>query len=174
MNLVDFILLGVIIAFGAAGFWFGFVRTVGYFLCNIVGLYFAFRFYKPVGEWMLKITNWDSNTAQFWTFVIGFVLISVAIGFVGRLVVKLLDVVARLPFISLINRLAGLGFGLLQGILVCAAVLYVLARYPIGAGAMTAIEQSQMVGLLNYVVVLLSPFIPEGLKLMKSAIQNFK
>ncbi|MFA5127603.1 MAG: CvpA family protein [Patescibacteria group bacterium] len=174
MNIVDIIIIAVILLFAGAGFFFGFVRTVGYLLCNVVGLYLAYRFYSPVGEWIIKVTGWDGNSAQFWAFVIGFILISIAVGLIGRLIIKLLDLVARLPFISLVNRFAGLAFGILQGVLICASILYVVARYPIATNVMTLIEQSKMVGLLNYVVVLISPFIPEGLKLMKSVIQNFK
>jgi membrane protein required for colicin V production len=174
MNIVDIIIVAVILLFAGAGFFFGFVRTVGYLLCNVVGMYLAYRFYKPVGEWIISVTNWDSNSAQFWAFVIGFILISVAVGLIGRLVIKLLDLVARLPFISLVNRLAGLGFGILQGVLICAGILYVIARYPLSTSIMTLVENSHLVGYLQYAVVLVTPFIPEGLKLMKSVIQNFK
>ena len=130
MSLFDLILLIIIGGFALFGLWFGLVHTLGSLLGTILGVYLASRYYQPFAEWLIQTTGWGANISKVIVFIIAFIIINRLVGLVFYVIDRALSVITKLPFISGINRLLGLAFGLFEGILVVGIVLYFIARFP--------------------------------------------
>ena len=170
MSLFDIILLIIIGGFALFGLWFGLVHTLGSLLGTILGVYLASRYYQPFAEWLIKTTGWGSNISKVVVFIIAFIIINRLVGLAFYFIDKVLSVFTRLPFISGLNRLLGLVFGLFEGILVLGIAFYFIARFPLGTQFMSAFSTSRIAPFTIQTSSILWPFIPEAIKILKSTI----
>lgn len=173
MPIFDIVVIIIIIGFGLAGLWFGLVQTFGSLVGTVAGVYLAFRYYSPVAEWLMRTTGWQGNIARIVVFVIAFILINRLIGLAFWLINKILKIVTELPFIHSADHMLGLVFGLIEGAMVVGVSLYFISRFPLGDKFMAALAASKIAPLLNVFIVVLKPFIPEAIKIIKSTIGLF-
>ncbi|MFA6918623.1 MAG: CvpA family protein [Patescibacteria group bacterium] len=128
-TLIDVILIAIILFFGAAGVFFGFIGSVGSLIGLFVGAWAAGRYFSPVADWLTPIMLGHSDIARVVAFIAIFILINRLIGLVFYLVEKMFNIIAIIPFLKSINRLAGLILGLIEGALVMGLVIYALAKF---------------------------------------------
>jgi len=126
MNGLDYVLLGII-AIAALRCWFR--GIIGEFLsvaAVLGGLLSGILFYRPVGAWLstLKALGGFEPVAG---FVASFALVFIAIKLVERALVSLLENLN----LNILDRVLGLGFGALEGIIVSAIVVMLLRYQPI-------------------------------------------
>lgn len=167
MSLFDIILLCIIAGFGLFGLWFGLISTLGSIVGTILGVYLASRWYVPVADWLIKTTGWSPNFSKVVIFIIVFLIINRLVGFVFYIVGKLLRVVTRLPFIKGLDRLLGLAFGILEGLIVLGIIFYFINKFPVSPKFMTMIAESKIAPYTLAVASLLWPLIPPALKSIK-------
>jgi len=121
MNLLDVILI-VVIAFSSLyGLFKGLVKEVISLLALIVGLIGASRFYEGVSP-LLKDLGLGEQVARIFSFIIVFVVIFVALILIGKLIHKLVHSI----FLGWLNRLGGIGFGFIRGIIVSGIIIMIL------------------------------------------------
>lgn len=172
MSTTDLALLAIIGVFASAGFFFGFVHTLGSLLGTLLGAYLAGRYYEPVANWIIAVTGWGENISKVAVFIIVFILINRAVGFVFWFIDRTLSLITRLPFIASINRTLGVILGALEGFVTIGLVVYFASKFPLGAPIMSALGGSRIVPGAVAVAAVLLPLLPDALRLLKSTLEN--
>jgi membrane protein required for colicin V production len=121
MNLLDVILI-VVIAFSSVyGLFKGLVKEVISILALIIGLIGASRLFEKVSP-LFKDLGLGEQVARILSFIILFIAIFVALILIGKLIHKLVHTV----FLGWLNRLGGIGFGFIRGVIVSAIIIMIL------------------------------------------------
>jgi membrane protein required for colicin V production len=121
MNLLDVILI-VVIAFSSVyGLFKGLVKEVISILALIIGLIGASRFYEGASS-LLKDLGLGEQAARILSFIILFIVIFVALILIGKLIHKFVHAI----FLGWLNRLGGIGFGFIRGIIVSGIIIMIL------------------------------------------------
>ena len=167
MSLFDIVLLCIIGGFGLFGLWFGLISTLGSIAGTLLGVYLASRWYVPLADWLIHTTGWSDNFSKVVVFIIAFLIINRLVGFVFYIIGKLLRVVTRLPFIRGLDRILGLAFGLLEGVIVLGIIFFFINKFPVSPKFMTMIGESTVAPYTLAVASLLWPLIPSALKSIK-------
>lgn len=124
MNFFDIAILLILAAFLLKGVWRGLLREVCSLAGLIAGTVLAFRFHPPLAEWMTQTLGLP---LRFW-IVAMFLLLFVATVVFFALLGHLLSRFVKLVFLGGLNRVAGGFFGLAQGLVVLALVLFAISR----------------------------------------------
>ncbi|MFA5126738.1 MAG: CvpA family protein [Patescibacteria group bacterium] len=166
MNLFDIILLIILLIFIWKGFQAGLIGAIGGFIGIIVGIVLGGRFMSLVSAWLAQFINIDNaNLANIIAFVLIFILVNIIIG----LLVKLINAVFHIiPFIDLVNKLLGAVVGLIGGMLVASAVVYLLSLFPISDTVNDAVAKSSLAPIAKNISVVVVPLMPEAIKNIKS------
>lgn len=172
MSAIDLALLAIIAVFGVLGFFFGFVHTLGSLLGTLLGAYVAGRYYEPLANWIISLTGWGENISKVAVFMVAFILINRAVGFVFWFIDRTLSLVTRLPFVASINRILGAILGALEGFITIGLVVYFASKFPIGAPVMAALGASRVVPGAVAIAAVLLPLLPDALRLLKSTLEN--
>jgi membrane protein required for colicin V production len=157
MNLLDLIFI-IIIGFSAIyGLFKGLVKEVVSLLAVIIGLIGASRLYQGISP-VLANLGFGDQAAKILTFFILFIVIFIAIVLVGRLIHKLVHAI----LLGWLNRLGGIGFGLLRGIIISAIIIMILTitlseKAPI-------LTQSKLTPHIMSVSKVLLSLVPENLQ----------
>ena len=121
MNLLDVILI-VVIAFSSVyGLFKGLVKEVISLLAVIIGLIGASRFYEGASP-LLKDLGLGEQVAKILSFFVLFIVIFIALILIGKLMHKLIHAI----FLGWLNRLGGIGFGFIRGIIVSGIIIMIL------------------------------------------------
>lgn len=121
MNLLDVILI-VVIAFSSVyGLFKGLVKEVISLLAVVIGLIGASRFYEGASP-LLKSLGLGEQAARILSFFILFIVIFIALILIGKLIHKLIHAI----FLGWLNRLGGIGFGFIRGIIVSGIIIMIL------------------------------------------------
>lgn len=121
MNLLDVILIAVIAFSSVYGLFKGLVKEVISLLALIIGLIGASRFYEGASP-LLKDLGLGEQVARILSFIILFIVIFVALILIGKLIHKLVHAI----FLGWLNRLGGIGFGFIRGIIVSGIIIMIL------------------------------------------------
>lgn len=160
MAILDIILIVVLLIFAGVGFWFGLVRTLGYFISLITALLIAVNFYGVLAARLQGYVGGNINLYKFLAFIALF-------GLTNRLVVLifwLIEKVVIVPFLGLVNRLLGAFLALLGGILILGLLLYFLSVLPLGNWLSGPLSTSAIASFLIAGSKLLWPLLPAALK----------
>lgn len=157
MNLLDWIFIIVICFSSIYGLFKGLVREVISLLAVIIGLVLASRFYGGISP-LLGALGLGEQAAKIVSFFILFILIFIAIVLIGRLIHKFVHAI----FLGWLNRLAGVGFGFLRGIITSAIIIMILTitlsdKAPI-------LTQSKLTPHIMSVSKVLLSLVPEDLQ----------
>ncbi|MBE0596276.1 MAG: CvpA family protein [Desulfuromonadales bacterium] len=140
MNFFDLAILILLAAFLIKGLWRGLLRE----LCSLAGLVcgavLAFRFHPPLAEWLAQTLGLP---LRFWTVAVFLLLFLVTVVFFA-LLGHLLSRFIKLIFLGGLNRVAGGVFGLAQGVVLLALVLFAVARTPLPASMESPWRDSQL------------------------------
>lgn len=170
MSIFDIVLLVILGGFGLFGLWFGLVHTLGSLIGTAFGVFLSVRFYEPVAKWLINITGWNENICNVVVFVVMFFILNRLVGLLFWLVERVVRIFTGLPFIRSIDRLLGLGFGLLEGGLVLGFIFYFIARFPLGEWFMGNMASSKIVPYVVKLANVLMPLVPEAIKILKSTV----
>lgn len=169
-TLIDVLLIAIILFFGAAGFFFGFIGSIGSLIGLFVGAWTAGKYFSPVADWLTPILLGHSDIAKVVAFILIFILINRIIGLVFYLIEKMFNIISLIPFLKSINRLAGLILGLVEGCLVMGLVIYALAKFtPVIPWLSDGLNKSIIAHYLVAGIAFLSVWLlPEALVKIKS------
>ncbi|MBM3293579.1 MAG: CvpA family protein [Candidatus Aminicenantes bacterium] len=121
---LDIVLLLVILAAVVLGVVKGFVREAIAIGATVMGFVLAAAYY-PVGAGL--IGRWIGNAAA--ARIVSFLLILVLTVVLGTVLVSLLSRWIKGP-LKFLDRVLGLCLGLIQGVLICGALVFALVVFP--------------------------------------------
>ena len=170
MNNIDIIFLGIIIVFGLAGFFFGFIHTLGSLLGTVLGVYLAFRYYSVISDWLMNISGWQGNISKVVIFTTVFIIITRLVGIVFFFIEKIFNILKFLPFIKTFNRLIGLILGLSEGIITIGFIIFFIERFPLSNFIMSYLASSVIAPYASGIASILWPFLPEAFRLLQSSV----
>jgi membrane protein required for colicin V production len=132
MNWLDVVILILVVGSMVGSAWKGFSREVAGLVSSIAALILALWFYGTAGSFFAPYTS-TKGVANF----LGFLVIFIAVLFVGSAVGWLLSRFMRNVGLSWMDRLLGAGFGVLRGLLFATALVMILMAFTPGpvAGA---------------------------------------
>lgn len=161
------ILIGI---FAITGFRLGAVHALGAVVGTVLGVYLASRYYEPMAAFIGGLTGWEGNVPNVAMFIIAFIVINRLVGVVFWLLNKVFKIVTRLPFISSIDRMLGLVFGALEGIITIGIVIYFIERFPVSEKLMQKIAESNVAEKIHSSSDVFIPLFPDAMNLLKSTV----
>lgn len=119
MNLLDIFLGGFLIYGCIRGFFNGFFMELTSFVSLFVGIFIAVKFTYVIKTLIGNQFNWSTKTIQITAFALTFILVVIAISFLGKFFTSL----ANFASLGIFNKIGGAMFGLFRMILVLSVVL---------------------------------------------------
>lgn len=122
MSRIDIIIL-IIAGLGAIqGFMKGFVLSITSLLGLILGYYLSVRFGWIIEGYLAGESGVSNPLYHVLAFVLAFLLVVIIMYFIGKSIETLLEMAS----LGCVNRIAGALFGIFKGLLLVAALIYVL------------------------------------------------
>lgn len=149
------------------GLWFGIIHTLGALIGTIAGAYVAGHYFAGIAWLVHDKIGGSLPILKVVSFILIFTLVNRLIGFGFYLVEKLFNVISIIPFLKTINRLAGAVLGLVEGVLVLGLVLHVSGAVPLASWFMEKIiGPSEVAQFLIRIARILVPLLPEALRVL--------
>ena len=157
MNLLDWIFVIIIGVSGIYGLFKGLVKEVISILAFILGLIGASRVYKILTP-TFQDFGLNEQVSRILSFFLLFVVFFIIIILIGKLIHKFIHAI----FLGWLNRLGGMGFGFLRGVIISSIIIIILT--------ITLSEKTPILGqskltphIINISKILVS-LVPEDLK----------
>jgi membrane protein required for colicin V production len=122
MNWIDAVIVVILILAVINGFINGLVKEVASLAALILGIWGAIKFSTFTAAKLYDFFDMTGKYVGLIAFIITFMAIVVVIHFIGILADKLINAVA----LGFINRILGIGFGLLKTVLILSVVFVIL------------------------------------------------
>lgn len=120
MSYIDIVLL-VPIVFGAyKGFRKGLVVEVFSLVGLLLGIIAAVYFPQYAEQLIVSTFQIDTGIVPILSFVVTFLVVMILVNLLGKVIEKMVDILA----LSFFNKLAGSGFGIVKSLLVLSVVLF--------------------------------------------------
>jgi len=127
MNIIDIVLLIVFAWFAYQGFKKGFVIELASLVALILGIYAAIYFSSYAEYFLVNSLNMDNDYIPVTSFVITFIVVVIVVYALGRILEKLINMVA----LGFLNKLAGGAFGILKAAVFISIFFLILNHYNI-------------------------------------------
>jgi membrane protein required for colicin V production len=122
MNYLDIVIIIILILSALSGYRKGFIVGVASLAALILGIYVALFFSDVMVGLLADLFSIDSKYLPIFAFILTFVLVVVAVVYIGKAVEKLIDIL----LLGFLNKLAGAVFGVLKGALIMSLVIWIL------------------------------------------------
>lgn len=159
MNFVDILILIIIGMFLLKGLLRGLMKELCSLVGLIVGSLLAFRFHGPLAEAMVSAFSLPASVCVVLAFLAIFLLTLLIFGLIGMLLSRYV----KLLYVGGLNRVTGGIFGLVQGVLILAVLMFGLSVSPLPEWGKLAIDDS----------ALSPPFVELGEKVFKGSWELF-
>ncbi len=171
MTILDGILLAILSGFVFYGLFFGLIRTIGSLVGVIVGTWAAASLFLPAFYWTQNLFFGYNTIGKVVCFLIIFSLTNRLACFLFALLDKIFNIVAIIPFVKTINRLAGAALGLIEGGLAIGLALYIISsNWVLGGWFAEILAQSDIAAYLLDFIGILKPYFPEIMKRLQELI----
>jgi len=167
LSLFDAILIVLLSSFVAFGLFFGLIHTFGALLGVLFGAWVSGHYFLVISGWISNLTGFSHNAINVIVFILLFILVNRLVALIFSLLDKVFHIIAIIPFLKSINKLAGAVLGLVQGALVLGLILYILGKYSTGTWIEASLQSSVIAPQLIKVAKILLPFIPSAIKAIK-------
>ncbi len=163
MATFDIILLIIFFGFVGAGFYFGLIHTLGAIVGVVIGVIAAGELYVEVTPF-LQFFGFKEEAARVISFVVIFLAVSRLFGYIVHKFDQGFKIIRFIPFASSINRLGGALLGFFEAALVIGTILFVASSFQLSPEINQAIDNSAFAGLLMTIAGIVTPLIPDVLK----------
>ena len=167
--MLDIIILLLLAWFVINGWRRKLINEIGGLVGVVLGAYFAGQFYQEATV-ATKIVFSDENMATFAAFAIIFLAIFYLISWAAKMITKITKLVTWLPFLSLGMRITGAIMGFINANLLIGLLLWVHMKYPVSEWVTAEAATSQFAHYVSLTAKLLTPFLPEIIKMAERAI----
>ena len=158
MNIIDIMIIGVVVFSAILGLYWGIIRQVLSIVGLIAGIALASRYGATVAEWLSSFIG-DSRVAN----VLGFVFVFIGVTTVASLLASLLHRFAGLLFLGWADHLIGGLLGFVQGALMAAVLVAVLAANQ-NEALSTALRSSQYAQRMIATFGIVLTLLPESIR----------
>ncbi len=156
INHVDIILV-IPLAIGAIrGFSRGFILEIASLVGIVAGVFLAALFANIGAELLMKYIDWNPYAIKILAFVIVFILVMIVIKIIARMV----ESIFKLVGLNIINRIAGLGAGVLKVAFILSVVL-IFFNYINRDNMLMSDETRKSSFLYNKVAALVPSLLPK-------------
>ncbi|MBF0303636.1 MAG: CvpA family protein [Desulfamplus sp.] len=130
MNGFD-IFIVIVVSFGLLrGFFRGFIREIASIIGVVAGFYGAYTYYKLLSVYLNPLVNdWGFNNWETYGNIASFFILFFGILALTSLIANIIKYLLKLVFLAWIDKLFGMIFGAIKGILLSAVVLTVLTAF---------------------------------------------
>jgi membrane protein required for colicin V production len=160
MNWIDATILIILILSAVSGFTNGLVKEAASLAALILGIWGAIKFSTFTAEKLYDYFDMSGKYVGVIAFLVTFGIIVVIIHFIGNLADKVIHAVS----LGFVNRLLGIGFGLLKSVLIMSVFFVILnaidARKPFLPR--DRIEESKFYNPISDFAPMIFPIIGEG------------
>jgi len=154
MNILDIIFLIPLVWFAYKGFVNGLAIELASLLALILGIYLSYRFSIYVGDKIGLIGKYARILSFIFTFIAVVVLV--------HLSARIIDKAFSLASLGLINKLAGIVFGVLKIAMIISIIIYLINI--LDARRLIISEKNRHESVLLQPITKLAPFLFSGLK----------
>ncbi len=140
MNFLDIAILVILAAFLLKGLLRGVLKESCSLLGIILGTLLAFRFHAPLADLLRETFNLPAGLCVAAAFGLVFFATILLFSVMGYLLSRFVQLV----FLSGMNRVLGAFFGLAQGVLLLAVLLFAASSRPLPAGVADVYRRSQL------------------------------
>lgn len=162
LTIFDLILLLILFCFISFSFWLGLIQTLGGIVGLFLGVWISGMYYEPFAAWLGPYLLDHENVAKVIAFIVIFTIVNRLVGLIFYLINKIFNLISIIPFLKSINRLAGALLGFVEGVLILGAILLMVSHFPISEWLTQIIEGSRVASwLLKIANIVLSPLLPE-------------
>ena len=127
MNLLDIFIIIPIIYFAYKGFSRGLVLELAALVGLILGIYVAVHFSYFAENILINTFHLSGKYLPILSFIITFVMVILVIYLIGKVIEKLLDLVA----LGFFNKLLGMVFGVLKAAVLLSLLIFVINTFDI-------------------------------------------
>jgi membrane protein required for colicin V production len=124
MNPFDIIIIVILGYSLVRGIFRGLVKEVSSIIGALGGFYAAFTYYPTVGQLLSGLIK-ETAYLNILSFLIIFCSVLIAVGILGIIIKYLLNI----AFLGWVDRLCGVGFGLVKGILIASILLITFTAF---------------------------------------------
>src|SRR4030042_2548529 len=121
MNLLDWIFIIIIAVSSIYGLFKGLIKEVSSILAIIIGWIAASKFYVKFSPFFKNI-NLNDQVSNVLSFIIIFLAIFIVLIFIAKLIHRFIHAI----FLGWLNRLGGMGFGFIKGVIISSIIIIVL------------------------------------------------
>jgi len=164
IGIFDAILILIIFIFTTYGFMKGIIKMIGDLAGSLIGIYVAGHYFSGFYNWTQSLYLGHQNVGLVISFLILLLVVRKLVLLIVILIDKFFDILAIIPFFSLINRLAGAIFGFLTINITLGVLIYMVSRYSLGFLADKLLISSNIAKLLLAFGEFVSPLLPEILR----------
>ncbi len=125
MNFLDIIFIIPIIWFAYKGFKRGLIIELASLLALILGIYAALYFSGYAANFLISSLDMDPKYVPMTSFILTFIAVVVIVYFIGKILEKLVNMVA----LGFLNKLAGGFFGILKAAVIISIVLLIINHF---------------------------------------------
>lgn len=125
MNALDFILLIPMLFMAYRGFSKGLIISLATLAALILGIWAGIRFSGMASAWVGRVIHTDEKFLPAITFIVIFILILVIVHLFGKMLEKLVDLIA----LGWVNKLLGGLFGIFKAVLLLSVLLYLISIF---------------------------------------------
>lgn len=162
MTILDWALIIILLIYILSGLISGLIYKLGSLIGTILAIVLAGRYYDDLARLL-----GDSTLVKVLAFIIIFIVVSQLLGLLFKLINKVFNLVAILPFLKSINRLGGAILGLVEGALTLGIIIYFVARILPESQALLNSDVSKfLIKIGNWV----APLLPEVVRKFQSLI----
>jgi len=174
MNGLDIFII-IVVSFGIIrGFFRGFIKEVASIVGVIAGFYGAYTYYKELAGYLTPwVSNWGVNNWETYGNIASFFLLFFAIVTLAAMIANIIRFLLKIVFLRWVDKLFGIIFGAIKGVLVASVVFTVLtALLP---GQPEFITNSTLAPYVMNIAEMATIFIPKELKgHLKTRIERIK
>jgi uncharacterized membrane protein required for colicin V production len=160
MNWLDIVLVLIVVAFAWRCFWLGLIKSLGSLVGLAVGFIAANFTYLKLFTIVKPFFGGLDNIGRAVCFIFLFILLSRLIYMIFVALDKVYDFISIIPFLGVINNLAGGALGIVIGV-IFTTILVILATkfFPADGFIGKLLEGSLLSSYLANIISLLSPAI---------------
>jgi len=169
MQFFDGVILVVFLGFVWFGFWRGLIQTFGSVVGIFLGVILASRWYDQVAGFFGE-SLMSHDIFKIIIFIILFLFITKITGFIFYLIHKAFNIAAVLPGMKLLNRLAGLVLGAVEGALFLGVILNFIKQISENTILAGSFANSELVNFFVIFASWLVPLFPEAIRKVNEVI----
>jgi len=157
LNWFDYAMIGIVVMSVLVSFFRGFVREAVSLSIWTVGLILAFKLSPLLETHIHRITHWGMMS-----YLIAFAVIFLAVWIVGLLISLALRSVISGVGLGFVDRMVGVCFGAIRGVLVVSVMLMFVSMSPFKHAS--TIQASRIAPEFHKVIAMLDHYVPQDMQ----------